>query len=971
MSGNPVSTPTKFLDGIQIEEEKVNVHSSGKDWIGKSYTPNESFTYMNLLHGLVPNDQITYRFRLLAARSVGPASFVVSDGGTPLGEHFIYTFGEDPSEIPVTVTGTSNLSNSTSNLRFTFSGSVAAIGWNDWVEIQYPRRFEAPAGSNYLRFRSADNVTGVTEYTLQQFTNSPFILNVTRPDSVLRIVGAVGTYTFRALETAGQVSEYCAASPSAFKQPAAATRIPNQNLHGEADGFDFIIVTSAPYRAAAKRLQEYREQSQHGGFRTVVVDVDTIYNEFGGGLPDVTAIRDYLKFAYDNWTRRPQYVLFFGQASYDYKALLGSRSSYVPTWQTDETFNDIGTYCSDDFFARFEFVRFDTGTRPFLSTGRVNARTPAEASAFVTKLKRYEDGSVRDSWKMRMLFVGDDGLTDVYDDGTLHSDQAEQIATLYTPNEFEKKKIYIAEYPTVQTAQGRRKPGAYQDIIDRINEGVLVLNFTGHGNPTVWTHESIFTVQTSIPQLVNADRLAVFFLATCNFSQFDDLNRYSGSELLINKPDGGAIGMVSASRKVFAHENFFLHSQIFRNLFRRDALGRLIVERPAVAVYLFKSLVRNNDNDQKFLYLGDPTMKLQFPEGFASIDSINHQPLTGPTVQLKALSKVSMQGTILDLANQPDSTSTGKILLTVNDASRTITIPGFGNPAFRYVASGGTIYRGQNSVSNGKFSATFVVPKDILYADSTTRGRLVLYFIDSTRSYEGAGFTENVRVGGTENAPPDTTGPTMSLYLGNRSFRSGDMVGENPLLIVDLVDSNGINTSVSGIGHRIEAWVNSNSQSKDITDYYSSQLDDYQAGTVQYSLKGLPQGRNSVRLRAWDTHNNASSKETFFEVTTTDQLRISDVFNYPNPFSSGTSFTFRQNLLTSLNVTVKIYTVAGRLIQTLNAISANEAFVRIPWDGRDRDGDILANGVYLYKVIVRTTDGRFGSEVLGKLSVLK
>jgi hypothetical protein len=185
------------------------------------------------------------------------------------------------------------------------------------------------------------------------------------------------------------------------------------------------------------------------------------------------------------------------------------------------------------------------------------------------------------------------------------------------------------------------------------------------------------------------------------------------------------------------------------------------------------------------------------------------------------------------------------------------------------------------------------------------------------------------------------------------------------------VDSNGINTSVSGIGHRIEAWVNSSPQSKDITDYYSSQLDNYQSGSVQYKLTGLPQGRNSVRVRAWDTHNNASLGETFFEVTSTDQLRVSDVFNYPNPFASGTTFTFRQNLNTPLSVTVKIYTLAGRLIQSLDAFPSGGPFVKIPWNGRDRDGDILANGVYLYKVIVRTTDGRFGSEVLGKLSVLK
>jgi hypothetical protein len=200
---------------------------------------------------------------------------------------------------------------------------------------------------------------------------------------------------------------------------------------------------------------------------------------------------------------------------------------------------------------------------------------------------------------------------------------------------------------------------------------------------------------------------------------------------------------------------------------------------------------------------------------------------------------------------------------------------------------------------------------------------------------------------------------------------AGDVVGEDPLLIVDLADSNGINTSVSGIGHRIEAWVNQSAQSKDITESYTSQLDQFQKGTAQFTLAGLPQGRNTLRVRAWDTYNNATVKETFFDVSSTDRLRVTEMFNFPNPFAHGTTFAFKQNLSAPLSVSIKIYTLAGRLIQTLDMTSPGEPYVKIPWDGRDRDGDILANGVYLYKTIVRTTDGRFGSEVLGKISVLK
>ena len=971
----PVLTPTQFQDGVFIENELVNIHQSGKDWFGQPYVAGANQSYPSLLSGLVPNDVVHYSFRLLA-QSSDLASFEVKQGNTLLGEFSpSYPNNANPIDFIVNASGSSNIANGISNLSFTFhSSNLAAQGWNDWIEIKYPRAFQAVG--NYLRFRSPDNATGVVQYNLDQFASTPVIMDVTHPEDIRLITGAVGTYSFRATERAGQVSEYCAVAPGALKAPPeGVVKIPNENLRADTTDVDFIILTTPEFRAAADGLKQRREQLRHGGLRTTVVDLSQIYNEFGGGLPDITAVRDYLKYVADMHPLRqsPVFVLFFGEGSYDYKGILGSRSSFVPTWQSPESLDDVGTYASDDFFVKF--TPGDTNWQPSMITGRVNARpNTADADNFVAKLIRYEDGSVQDSWKMRMVFVADDGWTSDcgFCEGTIHSGQAEELATHHTPNEFDKRKIYIAAYPAVQSASGRRIPGAYQAIIDQINDGVLITNWTGHGNPQVWAHENVFNVETSIPQLVNSNKLSVFFLATCNFSDFDDPSYLTGSTLLINKPDGGAIAVVSASRKVYADLNAALHQGVFDRMFDEES-GRLVVERPSTALFLFKNVpFGNNFNDRKYLFMGDPTMRLQFPEGYANIDSINHQSVDTASIQLKALAKISVRGTVRTSSNQIDSTFNGKVLLTVNDASRYDTIVNF-SPGLNwaYLAAGGTIYRGQNSVRNGTFNATFVVPKDILYADSTSNGHLVAYFVDSVHAIEGQGFTERVWVGGTENVPPDTTGPAIAIYLNSRSFRPGDAVSDDPILFVDLADSNGINTSVSGIGHRIEAWVNGGSQSRDLTDLYTSQMDDYRKGTIQYKLTGLPQGPNDVRVRAWDTHNNAASKDVSFEVSSSDQLRVSDVFNYPNPFPNRTTFTFKQNLQTPLSVTVKIYTVAGRLIQTLDAFSGGESFVRVPWDGRDRDGSILANGVYLYKLIVRTTDGRFGSEVLGKLSVLK
>jgi len=986
---SPGSSPTDvavstFTDGYVLQEEKTNLllsslaggEGSGRRWFGQQVNSGSSFTYVNILAGLVPSGSIIYRYDL-AAQADNASSFAVSESGNQVGYAPLYPSGgyTVAAEGTFQAAGSAVLSGgNTSRLTFAYTGSgTSSAGWIGWFEILYPRSLTGVNDS--LRFYAPDT-TATVEYHLQGFDATPVILNVTDHANVKLLSGVGGSYVFRAAETGGAPSAYWAVAGNSWRKPAAATHMPNENLRGYTGGADFIIVTASQYRSGADRLAAYRSDPAHGGLKVYVADVGQIYDEFGGGVTDVTAIRDFLYFAYQNWTPAPQFVLMLGQASFDYKGILGTQTSFVPTWETPESLDDLASYGTDDFYGKFG------GTdAPSLVIGRISARTAAESDGFVDKLIHYENNSAPDSWKMRMLFIGDDSWTPEDGEagnGTIHSDAAELLSSgQFTPSEFEEEKVYLAEYPTVYTAAGRRKPGAYQAIVSDINQGVLVVNFAGHGNPVQLSNNDIFDIPTSVPQLLNLDRLSVFFLATCNFSEFDDPLSRTGSEVLLNKPDGGAIGVVSADRKVYAGENAALNQGTYQAMFSRDSFGRLVVERPATALFAYKASGGNSDNDQKYSYMGDPTMRFQFPRGYASFDSINGIATTSGglpvTANLKSLAKVTVAGSVRTSSNAVDATYNGSVLVTLNDATRLQTILNFypGAPPWSYVATGGLLYRGVNTVQNGKFSASFVVPKDIQYSDSTSRGRLIAYvYRADAPAADNEAYSGNVHIGGTDtSAVIPTKGPAVTIYLGSRSFRPGDMVGENPVLLVDLADSSGINTSTSGVGHRIEAWLNNASQSTDLTNYYTSKPNSFREGTVEYQLSALPDGPNTIRIRAWNSFDISGAAEAAFAVASTDQLSVADVYNYPNPFgASGTAFTFRQNQSSPLSVTVKIYTVAGRLIRTLQEFTPGDSFVRVPWDGRDGDGDVIANGVYLYKLVVRTTDGRFSSESLGKLS---
>ena len=378
------------------------------------------------------------------------------------------------------------------------------------------------------------------------------------------------------------------------------------------------------------------------------------------------------------------------------------------------------------------------------------------------------------------------------------------------------------------------------------------------------------------------------------------------------------------------------------------------------------------DNNRKYHLFADPTLRLAVPQMVMQIDSIDGNAVSATSFDtLRALSKVTIKASVRNSSGVIQNISSDSALVSVFDAERLETVSDFDvdQPySISFIKPGAIIYKGENSVRNGILSATFIVPKDISYENK--QGRISVYFSGS--GTDGRGFTDRVVVGGTaQNFTVDTQGPSINVYLDSRSFRPGDLVSENPLLIVDLADSSGINSAGSSVGHRLEAWLDGGAKSSDLTDFYKGAKDNYQAGSIEYPLAAIPAGQHSLRVKAWDVYNNSSTTEVEFSVASSTALSLQNVYTIPNPIRTSTSFTFQHNQLSPVDVEIKIYSVSGRLIQTISTNGYADRFVQIPWDCRDRDGARIANGTYLYKILARTVDGKFSSEALGKLSVVR
>jgi hypothetical protein len=970
LNTTPEFDQTSTIAFADFEEDKINIAKSGREHYGDDFSDAiSSRTYLNKLDGRISSVPIDYSFRFINA-SEDPFTLNITENSNSIYNQILtgygtasYTLGKAHS---FTAQYSGSLTDNRSVLQINFiPSSVSSVGYLDYYEIKYAK--ELKAFDNRLHFFSEDT-TALVEYYLNGFSSTNIkVFDVSDYSNVKLITDHVllsgGDCRFQVSETSSQIRKYISVGNDQYFTPINPETIENSNVRGIQEGAKFIIIAHKDFMDAAENLKSYRENDARLPISTIIVDVEDIFNEFGGGLLDVSAARDFIKYAYDNWQIKPEYVLLFGKGTYDYKNAEGFGDNFIPTWQTQESLILVfggDSYTSDDFFVRVDGTDF----KPDIAMGRITASLVNQALSYVEKVIRYEQSSDKGGWRNLITLVADDGFHPVFNEGAEHTRPSETLANQIIPKSFDIKKIYSADYPSVITGSGRRKPEVNKDIVETLNNGTLLINYIGHGNPELWAHEHIFERSVEIPQLKN-DRYFFLCAATCDYGYFDIPNFQSAAEDMIFLPDAGAIAGFNSARLVFSGQNHLLNYTFFEDLLdsERDSLNLTI----PLGLAVFKTKQdHNNVNGRKFHLLGDPTLRLQIPQYSGNVDSINGQVLVDD-VQVKALSKTIISGKVLTASNQKWEDFNGEGLLTVFDSERTKLLEEIN---YSVVIQGGVIFKGRVSVTNGEFTASFVVPKDISYENQN--GKIIFYFFDAES--DGLAYTNKIIVGGTDTTVVnDGEGPEIEILFDDVAYRNAYLVGPQPKLIVKLADETGINTTGTGVGHNMEGILNEDgSKPLDFTNYFTGDLDaGGKSGQINYKFGTLSDGDYNLLVKAWDVFNNFSSQESYFTVVNDDELVIRDVYNYPNPFAVNTTFTFQQNLAKPINVKIKVYTIAGRMIKEIENNNINQKFVKINWDGRDADGDVLGNGTYLYKVSVKTIDGEYSGSVIGKMAVIK
>ncbi len=959
---SPTNYVDKFDDYVYHEKDKVNLMKSGKQWYGEKFDAVKSqydFSYY------FPDIDISSEAKLrlsAAANSNLPSSFVV------LSKNFKVLELSIPANtsfrvygIPASKTKKFVLSDTIINITIKYNYNESASNYNGWLnylELNVVRHLTFRGSEMSFRNISSVGENNISEFTLSNASKDINIWDVTNPKNVMKIDANLNNNKLIFRIKTDTLHEFIAFDGSSYYSPEFVEKVKNQNLHSTGQ-CDMIIVSHPDFINQANRLANLHRNQDN--YKVIVVTPQQIYNEFSSGAQDVAAIRDFAKMLYDraDTGKEPKYLLLFGDASYDYKNRLNENTNFVPTYESNNSLN-TKSFVTDDFFGLFDDDEgYNADGTLDIGIGRFPVKTMEEAKTSVDKIEIYtkKDHSVMGDWRNTVCFIADD------QDKNMHIKQAESLAIYVDTNYkvYNIDKIYLDAYQQISTPFGDSYPDVKIALNKRVEQGALVINYTGHGGETGLTGEHVLEI-SDINRWTNINNMPLFVTATCSFCPFDDPEITSAGELVFLNPKGGGIALFTTSRPTISAANFMIIKRFYKkNIFekkdgRYPRLGDIVIITKTPYGSAFKN----------FVLIGDPALQLAYPKYNVITTSINNISVdTSSDISvdtITALSKVTVKGVIQDDNGSKITNFNGIIYPEIFDKYTEYTTLGNDKDSYpkKFLLQNKILYKGRSSVINGAFSFSFIVPKDI--SCKYGFGKISYYACDDTT--DANGYFENIIIGRDDNDDnndkTDLISPHIDLYINDTNFIFGGKTNENPLLLAYVKDSSGVNAVGNGIGHNIVAVLDDNTEKSIIlNDYYEADLNTYKSGVIKYQFSNLEQGLHTLKLKVWDINNNSSEAYTQFYVYKYFNLLIKNIRNYPNPFTTKTSIFFETNMYNiDLDVEIKIFTINGWLVKTINKTLVSDGFNVGPiiWDGTNDYGNNVRKGIYIYRVKIKNNE---------------
>jgi len=1011
---DPANTPITTFDDYQFHEtEKINFTRLGRMWFGEDFNITEVQEFSFKFPNLVSTTPIQVSVHA-ASSALTPTDFKIEANSQLVGNiNFAALTGTSTAKILEGITTNNVLVSSEDvNIKVTYNnGSVpSSKGYLDFINIKARRNLQGYGKQFRFQFDQANSLPGIGEFILSNAAGISQVWDITDIYNVTKVENAnAASFSFKS--PLGQIRKYIAIDNTDYYLPSkeSKSKVDNQNLkgtiftnaQGQFQDIDYLIITPKALNAQAEKLANFHRN--YSNLNVKVVNLENIYPEFSSGKQDIGAIRNFVKYVYNNASEpanRVKYLNLFGDGSYDFKDRIPNNTNIVPTYQSLNSFTESeSSFTSDDFFGLMSSTegRMDYGTFPLngnlntnadygyldIAVGRMIVSSTQQAEEMVNKVIEYHDIKSYGSWRNNYVSIADDPSNDPLRTGDrqlqYYQNKLSDKIVLEKPF-INPKKILLDSYIQETSAGGKRYPKAREEIFAAFEKGALVFNYLGHGGEDGLSEERIWE-KSDGQNLANRYKYPLFITITCDFSKFDNPYRPTAGEYTYWNPKGGAISMITTVRSIGQTTAQYFNEDMAEQLF---AYGSNDYPSIAEALRLAKNTGPNSATNVVF-YIGDPALMLAIPRPKIVLTKVNGMPITGPIDDLQSLAYVTLSGEVLDENNNPLPTYNGNLSVNIFDKNITVntlrndSVDAMVNDApfqtsstMPFTTLGETIFRGNASVNAGQFEFGFVVPRDIRIP--VGNGRISFYAKRNQILFDKTGYNTDIKIGGINtNAPPDDINPTVRLYMNDETFVNGGITNASPFLLAILNDANGINTA-SGIGHDIIGILDGDESNPYImNDYYETAPNDYTQGRVYFPFRNLSVGLHTLTFKAWDVYNNPVTAEIQFVVVGEENIALDHVLNYPNPFVNYTEFWFSHNRpFEPLEVQVQVMTITGKIVWSKNQTVTTDGFLsrEITWDGKDDFGDRIGKGVYVYKLTVKSTLTNKKAEKIEKLVIL-
>ncbi|OOG68632.1 type IX secretion system sortase PorU [Algoriphagus sp. A40] len=930
-----------------FKEEKINLINSGRVWYSDPIRQGQS---LNIILGLqTPTDSPWLLQGTLMAHSFSESTMRLLTGNELLGE---VSF----SPIPNTTYGIKGREvnfkwqiqprNSLAQVRFTFQGSGSeSSGYLNHFVIGVP--FSNSALEEGI-FESQDAGKIALKPTLQTWEVSDFF----NPKAINVSQGQSASGKKWLLFSPEKVPDL-----KQFKDVSLELRSRNSSP-------ELLIITSPALLSSANKLASHKERM---GIQTWVVTTDEIYQSFGYGNPDLSAIRNFIASVYHS-EKKLENVLILGKGTFDSKAKLGGRPNLVPIYSSRESLNPLTTFSSDDYFGLIgwqqgEWEESRDGDELLqIGVGRLPAINYQEANEMVEKIIRYETSPIRTPKSSSVTFFADDA------DNNIHIRDSESHSKFLTENhpEFLQEKLYLDRFEQEKSETGQSSPQAKSALQRTLDEGTLVMNFIGHGNETTLTVEEIFKV-SDITDWAKQDQLALWVTATCEFGRHDSPFIRSGAEELLFAHEKGAVGLLTTGRPVFSSVNFSINKAFIEEVFKKKEgqfqdLGEIFKNT--------KNQSLNGPLNRNFSLLGDPSLKLALPTLQIKVTSIEDGKSGVSVDTLKALQEIFLQGEILDpLTGAFQAGFNGEFQLELRDKPAQVRTLGDESNSYEFGEEKILIFRGQGKIESGRLEARFFIPIGI--NTEFGKGNLRIRGWDTQSGDQAMGSLMPLIGGSLPQESLDTTGPEINLKLNGQA--TGPFVFPTPILELEglFSDPSGINVSGFINGHDLSIQVNDQPLII-LNEYFLALEGGYNKGILNTFIPGFTEGKNILTVRVWDNVGNESVQKIEIEIKGSNELQILNHKVYPNPASSIANFEISHNRPgENINLSLSVYSVTGQILflDTFRLVRAEQNIRDLSWSFLQNQTKYPAKGTYIYKLTLQSETDLSAASVSGKLVI--